>query len=161
MQAEMLADLRGIMRCEHRAVTGEHVTDAPVVTPKTARVTPVTPVTPNFDEGRNANSEGEAAADRTRLDDDKTAIEERKGLAADRVPAMYLDVWARLNHQRPFDVSEPEWRLALDDGGRFLDAWGEDAAALDIPAYAPDALPAELAALPAVKPGSRALAGAA
>src|SRR5208282_1077273 len=34
-------------------------------------------------------------------------------------------------------------------------------ATLDIPSYSPDALPAELAALPAVKPGSRALAGAA
>ena len=34
-------------------------------------------------------------------------------------------------------------------------------ATLDIPAYAPDALPPELAALPATKPGSRAIAGAA
>jgi orotate phosphoribosyltransferase len=34
-------------------------------------------------------------------------------------------------------------------------------ATLDIPAYAADALPPELAALPAVKPGSRALSGAA
>jgi orotate phosphoribosyltransferase len=34
-------------------------------------------------------------------------------------------------------------------------------ATLDIPAYAPDALPPELAALPAVKPGSRASVGAA
>ena len=34
-------------------------------------------------------------------------------------------------------------------------------ATLSIPAYAPDALPPELAALPPVKPGSRALAGAA
>jgi len=33
-------------------------------------------------------------------------------------------------------------------------------ARLDLPAYPPDALPPELAALPAVKPGSRALAGA-
>ena len=32
-------------------------------------------------------------------------------------------------------------------------------ATLDIPVYAPDALPPELKALPAVKPGSRALAG--
>ncbi len=55
-------------------------------------------------------------------------IEERAGLAADRVPAAYLDAWARLNHQRPFDVSEAQWRLALDDGGRFLDAWGSEAA---------------------------------
>jgi orotate phosphoribosyltransferase len=29
---------------------------------------------------------------------------------------------------------------------------------LDVPAYAPDALPPELAAIPAVKPGSRATA---
>jgi orotate phosphoribosyltransferase len=34
-------------------------------------------------------------------------------------------------------------------------------ATLDIPTFPPDAVPAELAALPAVKPGSRTLAGAA
>ncbi|HEX9168198.1 MAG TPA: orotate phosphoribosyltransferase [Roseiarcus sp.] len=34
-------------------------------------------------------------------------------------------------------------------------------ATLDIPAYAPDAVPPELAALPPVKPGSRAMAGTA
>jgi orotate phosphoribosyltransferase len=33
-------------------------------------------------------------------------------------------------------------------------------ATIDIPAYPPDALPPELAALPAVKPGSRASIGA-
>ena len=58
------------------------------------------------------------------------AIEERAGLAADRVQSVYLDAWARLNHQKPFGVSEDEWRLALDDGGRFLDAWGADAATM-------------------------------
>jgi hypothetical protein len=63
MQTKLLADLRTIVRGEHRAVTGEHVIDAPVVTPETPRVTPVTPVTPNFDDGGNANSEGRAAAD--------------------------------------------------------------------------------------------------
>ena len=56
------------------------------------------------------------------------AIEERAGLAADRVPFVYLDAWARLNCQKPASVSETEWRLALDDGGRFLDAWGGEAA---------------------------------
>jgi hypothetical protein len=56
---------------------------------------------------------------------DEAAIEERAGLAADRVPPVYLDAWARLNCQKPARVSEAEWRLALDDGGRFLDAWGE------------------------------------
>jgi hypothetical protein len=62
---------------------------------------------------------------------DPAVVEERAGLAADRVPAAYLDAWARLNHQRPFRVSDDEWRRALDDGGLFLDAWGEDAAAMD------------------------------
>jgi hypothetical protein len=55
-------------------------------------------------------------------------IGERAGLAADRVPTAYLDAWARLNHRKPARVSEAEWRLALDDGGRFLDAWGSEGA---------------------------------
>ena len=60
---------------------------------------------------------------------DEAAIEERAGLA-DRVPSVYLDVWARLNCQKPASVSEAAWRLALDDGGRFLDGWGADAATM-------------------------------
>src|SRR5262249_54853855 len=48
------------------------------------------------------------------------AVEERAGLA-DSAPAIYLDAWARLNHQKPEGVSEAHWRRALDDGGRFLD----------------------------------------
>src|SRR5271165_2692385 len=35
---------------------------------------------------------------------DTDAIEERAGLAADSVPACYLDAWARLNHQKPASV---------------------------------------------------------
>ena len=58
------------------------------------------------------------------------AIEERADICADDAPALYLDTFARLNHQKPFAVSEAEWRLALDDGRRFLEAWGEYAAAL-------------------------------
>jgi hypothetical protein len=53
---------------------------------------------------------------------------ERADLCAGSVPAAYLDAWARLNCQKPMRVSEAEWRQALDDGGRFLDAWGEVAA---------------------------------
>ncbi len=55
---------------------------------------------------------------------DEDEILERARLCADSVPAIYLDTWARLNHQKPLLVSEEEWRQALDDGGRFLDAWG-------------------------------------
>lgn len=59
---------------------------------------------------------------------DEDAIAERAGLASDGVPLTYLDAWAQLNHQKPASVSEDEWRLALDDGGQFLDAWGNEAA---------------------------------
>ena len=76
------------------------------------------------DQGRHV-SRGDSAET---LDVDP--IEERAGLAADRVPFAYLDAWARLNCQKPARVSENLWRLALDDGGRFLDAWGDEAAAL-------------------------------
>jgi hypothetical protein len=62
--------------------------------------------------------------------EDESAIEERAALAADRVPACFLDAWSRINHQKLATVSEAEWRLAIDDGGRFLDAWGADAAAM-------------------------------
>jgi len=61
---------------------------------------------------------------------DMDAVEERAAMAADSVPACYLDAWARINHQKPATVSEAEWRLAIDDGGRFLDAWGGDAATM-------------------------------
>lgn len=58
-------------------------------------------------------------------DDESAAlIEERAGLCANSIPALYLDAWARLNHQKPDGISEAKWRQALDDGGRFLDAWG-------------------------------------
>jgi hypothetical protein len=58
---------------------------------------------------------------------DADAIEERAALGADCVPASYLDAWARLNHRKPAHVSEVEWTLALDDGGHFLDMWGDRA----------------------------------
>ena len=57
-------------------------------------------------------------------------IEERAGLAADSVPPVYLDAWARLNHQKPEGVTQADWRRALDDGGCFLDAFGKEAAEL-------------------------------
>lgn len=59
---------------------------------------------------------------------DLVAVEERAGLAADRVPRMYLNEWAQLNYRKPASVSEAEWRQALDDCGRLLDAFGAEAA---------------------------------
>ena len=119
MKADTLARLRSVARGDFAAVSGgDGVTVTPAVTPKKPEVTPVTPVTPKNDERGKATAEG---AD---------AVDERAALAAGRVPSVYLDAWARLNHQKPYGVSEPEWRLALDDGGRFLDVCGKEAAAL-------------------------------
>ena len=72
--------------------------------------------------------------------------------------------------------SRESWRALAErpgtvvDAARLIDRLGSRAdigvrrvalATLDIPAYAPNALPPELAALPPVKPGSRPVAGAA
>ena len=101
------------------------VTNTPHVTPRKPAVTPDTPVTPLRAKVGKAVRESDDEAP------DLAEIEERAGLASDTVPALYLDAWARLNCQKPTRVSEAEWRLALNDGGLFLDAWGDDAAALD------------------------------
>ena len=128
MRAELLEGLRTVMRGEHTTKT---------------YVTPVTPVT---DMAGNrwkpaelqalhrlqvkASKVGTAsfppvtALVEAAGEADEAEIEERAGLAADRAPAVYLDAWARLNCQKPFDVSEAEWRLALNDGGLFLDDVG-------------------------------------
>jgi hypothetical protein len=55
------------------------------------------------------------------------AIEERAALAADCVPACYLDGWARLQCQQPLAIDTDVWRLAIDDAGRLLDTWGVEA----------------------------------
>lgn len=76
---------------------------------------------------------GEAAAEAEALSDpvaDVDAIEERAAMAADSVPAIYLDAWARLQVQRPLSVTEDDWRSAVDDAGLFLDAWSEHAASM-------------------------------
>jgi excisionase family DNA binding protein len=44
-------------------------------------------------------------------------IEERAGLAADRVPARYLDTWARLQCQRPGDEETTDLRFPGGCGG--------------------------------------------
>ena len=97
---------------------------------KPPELLPLQPLHIECGEAGKKTREAVAAHVASPLASDRDAIEERAGLAADRVPAGYLDAWARLNHQKPSSVSEAEWRLALDDGGRFLDSWGADAAAM-------------------------------
>jgi hypothetical protein len=129
MNAEALARLRNIARGQLQAGLGlRGVTPTRAITPKKRGVTPATPVTRKNDDSRPATAEVHSTGLSGREKADAHAIEERAGLAADGVPSVYLDAWARLNCQKPASVSDAEWRLALDDGGRFLDAWGSDAA---------------------------------
>ena len=57
-------------------------------------------------------------------DPDEAEIEERKGMAAESVPEPYLDAFARLQCQKLITVLDNEQRQAINDAGRFLDAWG-------------------------------------
>jgi len=109
MRAELLETLRAIAR-------GEFTTRSPV--------TPATPVTGAT--GYRSKPAELQALQRLQLkagnvgkssfspvtvpvtvlpEPDEAAIEERAGLAADRVPPVYLDAWARLNHRKPARVS--------------------------------------------------------
>ena len=94
-------------------------TNGTPVTPGTVGTSGATTVAllENGDAGKKAN-EDVAAHVAPPLAPGADAIEERAGLAADRVAPVFLDVWARLCCQKPASVSEAEWRLALDDGGR-------------------------------------------
>jgi hypothetical protein len=55
---------------------------------------------------------------------DLVELEERKAMATDGVPELYLDAWGRLQCQKPIWVSDADWRQAIDAAGRFLDQWG-------------------------------------
>ena len=128
MKADRLARLCRIAGGGASASLADGVTVTPGVTPKKPGVTPVTPVTPLV-RGKG-KSEQASVAILAGAGPDVAEIDERAGIAGDSVPALYLDAWARLNCQKPARVSEAEWRLALDGGGRFLDALGTLAAEL-------------------------------
>ena len=68
-----------------------------------------TPQTDRTDKGASVSFVSDQGRQVSR---DGAAIEERAGLAADRVPPIYLDAWARLCHQRPGTVMEAEWHQA-------------------------------------------------
>jgi hypothetical protein len=128
MKADRLARLCRIASGGAPTALGYGVTNTFAVTPKKPAVTPVTPVTPLARQKGKSEQANIAILDGAEPDADE--IDERAGIANDSVPGLYLDAWARLNWQKPARVSETHWRLALDEGGRFLDTWGEEAAAL-------------------------------
>jgi len=68
------------------------------------------------------------AAGKSAPEPDEVEIEERKAMAMGGVPEAYLDAWADLQVRKPMQVSDERWRQAINDAGRFLDAWGALAA---------------------------------
>jgi hypothetical protein len=135
MRPDMLARLRRIMGGGAPVTPSAPVTVTRRIQPNSLRLQRYAVTVQKRDVGeRRAENVGAILAG---AGPDVAEIDERAGIASDSVPALYLDTWARLNCQKPASVSEAEWRLALDDGGRFLDAWGEDAAALG---WTPDEL---------------------
>ncbi len=106
------------------------VADVSRYAPKPLQIRPLRPLRLKAADFENAAWEGVAADVADPADPNLDAIEERAALAADRVPACYLDAWARFDRVRPPYATQEAWRRAVDDGGRFLDTWGEEAAAL-------------------------------
>ena len=118
-------------RARMAAIEARRAGSAAAVPAVLAVLKPLQPQKPQEPQPQRA----ELAPTRSRVsfDDDPfdaDAIEERAALAADSVPACYLDAWARLQCRRPLYATEEAWRQAIDDAGRFLDAWGTDAAAI-------------------------------
>ena len=100
---------------------------------KPLEIRPIRPLRREIDErgkAAEAAKEGVSASLAEPLDAEADAIEERAALAADCVPACYLDAWARIQCQRPLSVHPDAWRRAINDAGLFLDSWGADAAAM-------------------------------
>jgi hypothetical protein len=81
-------------------------------------------LTDKTDKGPCVSFVGDQA---TPFGEDESAIEERTALAANSVPPCYLEGWAGLQCRRPSYAPEEAWRQAIEDAGRFLDAWGADA----------------------------------
>ena len=125
MRADLAARLRRTMRGEVVAETGvtsvAGVTERTELRPKPPELRQLRRLRlKNAREGKSAK-EGVTSPVTAPFADDLDAIEERAALAADRVPACYLDACARPQCQRPLSVAG----AALLRTGR--DSWsGED-----------------------------------
>jgi hypothetical protein len=132
MRHELFARLEKIIRGEDVSENGvAGVAGVAVVARYASKSPELRQLRPLRVENSNAGKAGfgsvvEGVTERSQSDEG--AIIERAGMAADSVPEVYLNAWAKLNCRRPANVTEAAWRQALDDGGRFLDAWGSMAA---------------------------------
>ncbi len=134
MRADLAARLRRTMRGEAISKSGVNgvagVTATPALRLKPQQLRQLRPLRLENGNGEKSAKAGVSSPVTAPLAEDLDAVEERAAMAADRVPACYLDAWARLQCQQPLSVPDAEWRLAIHDAGLFLDAWGSDAAAM-------------------------------
>ena len=121
MRADLAARLRRTMRGEaiaENGVTGvSGVTERAGLRPKPPELRQLRRLRLENGNGEKSAKEGVSSPVTAPLAADLDAIEERAALAADCVPACYLDAWARLQCQRPLSVADAEWRLAINDAG--------------------------------------------
>jgi hypothetical protein len=129
--------MRGDSLAESHVTAATPVTPQPGYSLKTRELQALQPLQAEAGKEEDGDCSLVTASATAISEPDEAAIEERAGLAADTVPDVYLDAWARLNCQNPASASDAEWRLALNDAGLFLDGWGADAAALG---WTPDQL---------------------
>jgi hypothetical protein len=122
------------MRGEAVAETGvtgvSGVTPTPAIRLKPQQLRQLRPLRLENANGEKGAREGVFSPVVPPIAPDFDAIEERAALAADCVPVRYLDTWAQLQCQWPLSVADAELRLAINDAGQFLDAWGADAVAM-------------------------------
>jgi hypothetical protein len=133
MRVDLASRLRRTMRGEAVAetVTGvSGVTATPAIRLKPQQLRQLRQLRLENADGEKSAREGVFSPVAAPIAPDFDAIEERAVLAADCVPARYLDAWARLQCQRPFYPSLEAWRQAIEDSGLFLDAWGAEAATM-------------------------------
>jgi hypothetical protein len=132
MRADLAARLRRTMRGEAIAENGvmgvSGVTGALGLHLKPQQLRQLRQLRLEKDDWGKSAKEGVTSLATPSIGRDFDAIEERAALAAESVPACYLDAWARLQCQRPSYAPEEAWQRAIDDAGRFLDACGDEAA---------------------------------
>ena len=121
MQSDALTELCAIMRGVPGGTPG---------TPGTTRVLTLS------EPGTRARPPGTPMGKRSPLfqvfqvfqvEHDEFAEAERAAIAVvdGRVPAAYADAWAAFQIRKPGQASAGDWYRAVDDAGRFLDAWAE------------------------------------
>ncbi len=71
----------------------------------------------------------EAAAGQVPLDLDRAELAERAAIVEHDggIARTYAEEFARLQQRRPAGVPEARWREFINDGGVFLDRWGDEA----------------------------------